>query len=276
MDDKLRVKLLVRFSNVHDDYFGIGYENNSTIEQGSETSRYNNQLFKVKPGVDIRIMPNLYLGAAYLFSDFKVKEANPVMMADPNFMAFGPKILESGPIFSATFDSRDIVVNAYSGLFFNTSYYRSTSWLGGNQDFESYEFDTRFYQTLNRLGNTLAFRIYAKQAVGEVPYSAMTLIGSSDLLRGYLNGQYRDKTGLVLLGEWRYMFLDKNHEPGKHGMVAWLGTGSVGNNFRDLNNWLPNAGIGYRFEVQPRMNVRVDFGIGKNSTGLYFNFSEAF
>jgi len=34
--------------------------------------------------------------------------------------------------------------------------------------------------------------------------------------------------------------------------------------------------VGYRFEIQPRSNVRVDFGFGERSSGVYFNFTEAF
>ena len=47
-------------------------------------------------------------------------------------------------------------------------------------------------------------------------------------------------------------------------------------NFGELNNWLTNTGVGYRLELQPRMNLRIDFGVGKNSSGLYFNMTEAF
>jgi len=42
------------------------------------------------------------------------------------------------------------------------------------------------------------------------------------------------------------------------------------------NHWMPNFGVGYRFEVQPRMNVRFDFGVGRDNFGFYFNFTEAF
>ncbi len=41
-------------------------------------------------------------------------------------------------------------------------------------------------------------------------------------------------------------------------------------------HWLPSAGVGYRFEFKPRMNVRLDFGVGRNSTGVYFQVGESF
>jgi len=70
----------------------------------------------------------------------------------------------------------------------------------------------------------------------------------------------------------------------RHGVVAWVGVGSVAPSFGDLKDWLPNWGVGYRFEVQPRMNVRMDLGFGKEYlesgnkfvSSVYFNFTEAF
>ena len=44
----------------------------------------------------------------------------------------------------------------------------------------------------------------------------------------------------------------------------------------DFQKWLPNFGLGFRFEVEPRMNLRLDLGFGKNSAGFYFSFNEAF
>ena len=41
---------------------------------------------------------------------------------------------------------------------------------------------------------------------------------------------------------------------------------------------LPNAGVGLRIEVQPRMNVRLDFGrnFANDQSLFYFNMTEAF
>ena len=65
-------------------------------------------------------------------------------------------------------------------------------------------------------------------------------------------------------------------EPSKIGAVVWAGTGSVGPSINELSYWMPNVGLGLRYELQPRLNLRLDYGIGYNSTGFYFNFSEAF
>jgi hypothetical protein len=70
----------------------------------------------------------------------------------------------------------------------------------------------------------------------------------------------------------------------RHGYVLWVGAGSVGEDLGTLEHVLPNWGAGYRFEVQPRMSVRVDIGFGKEwylsggayEASVYFNFTEAF
>ncbi len=68
-------------------------------------------------------------------------------------------------------------------------------------------------------------------------------------------------------------------ELSKQGFVAWLGAGTIFNTQTPkdyTNRWLPNIGVGYRLEVQPRMTIRFDFGVGRETTGFYFNFNQAF
>ena len=62
----------------------------------------------------------------------------------------------------------------------------------------------------------------------------------------------------------------------RFGFVSWVATGTIGNNFTEMTNWLPNVGVGLRFEVQKRMNARIDFGIGDDTTAFYISFNEAF
>ena len=59
--------------------------------------------------------------------------------------------------------------------------------------------------------------------------------------------------------------------------MTWVGTGFLGDEGYRNSSVLPNAGVGYRFEVQPRMNARLDFGFGADGAqGFYISFLEAF
>ena len=62
------------------------------------------------------------------------------------------------------------------------------------------------------------------------------------------------------------------------GYVVWGGVGFMGPDPVNIEGVLPNAGVGLRIEVQPRMNVRLDFGrnfVNKQNL-FYINMTEAF
>ena len=96
-------------------------------------------------------------------------------------------------------------------------------------------------------------------------------------------GQYRDKSSHIALVEYRQMFNNDRSNRLKKilshlGFVAWGGCGFMGPTPGKIEGVLPNAGLGLRIEVQPRMNVRLDFGrnfINRQNL-FYFNMTEAF
>jgi hypothetical protein len=109
----------------------------------------------------------------------------------------------------------------------------------------------------------------------------MSQVGNPFDLRGYRWGRYRDENLLCGIAEYRYMFMRKTPRKdgemmSRFGYVTWLATGSVANDLSTMKHWLPNVGVGFRYEVQKRMNARVDFGIGEDSNAFYISFNEAF
>lgn len=91
-------------------------------------------------------------------------------------------------------------------------------------------------------------------------------------MRGYYEGQYRDKCAADLTVELR------QHLWRRSGIALWVGAGTVFPTFKELRWYkvLPNAGIGYRFRFKQRVNVRVDVGVGRGTWGVEFNINEAF
>ena len=84
--------------------------------------------------------------------------------------------------------------------------------------------------------------------------------------------------GLIEIRWMQLKGIDIDGDPtfGLSGFVAWLGAGTMGSSYEHLNCLLPNLGVGYRLIVQGRMAVRLDMGAGRESTGFYFSFNEAF
>jgi hypothetical protein len=275
-EDKIRFNVMGRIAKANDDYFGVGFETADAIEKGETTSEYDKVSFFFTPEFQHRIVKNLYAGVLIDVNQTNVKEANEIMLNDPNYLEYGNNNFNTGVGLTFTYDSRDITVNAYTGMvakLYATTY---TNNLGGDNNYDVYEIDLRKYFQINRPGNTFAVRLDGRFATGDVPYSEMSVLGGNDALRGYLTGKYRDRVAVFLIQEWRYMFLKSDGKMSKHGVVAWAGLGTMADTVKEINKFVPNGGVGYRFEVQPRMNVRIDFGVGRESHGLYFNFTEAF
>ncbi|MCF0197629.1 MAG: hypothetical protein HUK03_10475, partial [Bacteroidaceae bacterium] len=67
------------------------------------------------------------------------------------------------------------------------------------------------------------------------------------------------------------------------GATAWMSAGNVfGREAFSWGHWLPDFGVGFRWEFKQRVNVRIDCGFGKadskgNTTwNICFNINEAF
>lgn len=275
-EDKIRFNFVGKFSNANDNYFGVGFSEINRLKQGDSTTAYKRRRFQIAPTLLVRIMQNIYAGIGIDLNKSEVTEINPFMEQNSYYNQFGPENYNAGIKFNLNYDSRDITVNAWKGWFvnFNATFYGD--YLGSDNDYNIYELDIRTYHQIAREGNTIAVKLYGRLGTGDIPYEELTKIGGTNALRGYIDGQYRDRSGVYLISEWRHMFLKSSKELSKHGIAVWLGSGSIADDLDSINEWIPNLGVGYRFEVQPRMNLRIDFGIGRESSGLYFNFTEAF
>ena len=62
------------------------------------------------------------------------------------------------------------------------------------------------------------------------------------------------------------------------GVVVWYGGGTVFSGFDQLRwgDLLPTYGVGIRFEFKHNINLRVDYGFGRQSGGVVFSMGEAF
>lgn len=100
----------------------------------------------------------------------------------------------------------------------------------------------------------------------------MAEAGGSNRLRGYYEGRFRDKNYLALQAEIRQRIY------GRNGAVVWIGAGNVFPGFSafSFNQTLISYGIGYRWEFKKRVNIRLDYGRGKDQSGFYFGINEVF
>lgn len=279
--DRFRIFFNTKLKIMPDHYFGIGYDAGRNTPKGETTTAYQKFYWVIQPRLMWKIDNNLFLGGIIDLNQTIASGVNPTMAADPVYIEFGDNNFNSGIGANFFYDSRDMVVNCFKGIFLNISSIFYLTQLGSDNRYVVSTLDYRQYKSLFTTRSTLAWTIKSNFGIGDIPYGEMPTLGSSHDLRGYLTGQYRDKTSIFGLIEYRYMFSREPVEQGfkllkRTGLVFWIGGGFLGDQPNDWKDFLPNAGLGLRIEIQPRMNLRFDYGFGVESMGFYLSVNEAF
>ena len=281
LSDKLRITGEWWHKDMPDNYWGVGYDKGRYTPESDTTTAYHRKWMQLKFKIAYKVISDFYLGINYEYNQTQASDVNPVMALDSNYLLSGPNIYNSGFGLVLRWDSRDMPENAHKGLLLElagTIYGKHSS---GNSKFQVIELDYRQFQKIVRKGSTLAWQVKTRYSHGDVPWTDLSMIGTPFDLRGYTWGRYRDYSSLFILTEYRYMFGRKKPNSrgemcGPFGFVVWGGTGSIAQDYGNFENWLPNAGVGIRIELVKRMNLRIDYGIGKDSNAFYFSFNEAF
>jgi hypothetical protein len=99
------------------------------------------------------------------------------------------------------------------------------------------------------------------------------MIGGDSLIRGTYQGRFRDEALLAFQAEYRLPLW------WKFGLVGFGGLANVAGNAGSLlaGQLKYSLGWGIRFKVSREgANLRLDFGYGKGTSGVYFTGGEAF
>lgn len=290
--DKYRLNYTLYLYSFPTRYWGIGYENGSNSDNLTSIKRFQ---AKIKAEFLIRLTKNLYIGPTvqwdYVTGSLDNKYYNPEnyresdadtpaqmeerMLADRHkreALFEGQKMTNRNYSFGAviTYDSRDNMNNAYKGFFVEVRQLFKPRFLWNDYYGSTTQFEFDWYKQAWK-GSVIAVQLAGQFNFGNPHWGMMANIGSSNTMRGYYEGQYRDKHKLEAQVEIR------QHIWRRFGMVAWGGVGSAFHDGESFKHLLPNYGLGLRWEFKHRMNVRLDVGFGKRGTmGFVFNVNEAF
>lgn len=286
--DRFRIFGKFTYKSTKDNFYGIGYNTNKHYERSDSTSQYRYSGIQLNPWFLFRLgKSNFFAGPQVDINYDKWSEPSKYLVEEASYRAAGGdadgyKNFNSGVGFLLTYDSRDLPANAYRGLYLDLRGMAYAKFLGSDLNFYKLEIDYRQYKSVGNR-KVIAWTAQTKNVFGDVPLTQYALTGTPFDLRGYYMGQYRDKSSHVVMAEYRQMInTDKSTRLKRllsHlGFVAWGGCGFMGPTMGKIEGVLPNYGVGLRVEVQPRMNVRFDFGKNtvNNQSLFYFNMTEAF
>lgn len=245
-------------------YWGIGKE---AGENDGNKVEYKSSVFQISPKVAYQIYPHIYLSGGLDFQSIRKLSIDRPLLTEKQLK----NQRSNGITLGIEYDSRDFELNATEGTLLSVQYTNYFKALGSTNRYQNLILNYRQYTRLSK-SDVLAWDFYWQRVAGDIPWFAYAKLGSTHRMRGYYTGQYR--APYLLTGQVEL----RHHIIGRHGVVAFLGAGNVANSMTKLfhTGFLPNYGVGYRFAFKPRVNIRLDFGMGKKTHGFYFNINEAF
>lgn len=172
------------------------------------------------------------------------------------------------------YDDTDYEWSPTKGWKINAYTMWTSSVLGANYEDQINHLDLRKYIPLSRKNDVLAAQVYWETHSGSVPFNLMSMLGGRYRMRGYQEGIYRDRQMHVYQLEYRSRMFFKYF-----GFVVFGNYGGIGNVFKEVaNNYRYTVGTGLRFTPLPekRYFIRLDYGVGNGTQGIYFEIGEAF
>ena len=247
-------------------YFGVGA---NILAEDEEFFSVN--FPRIEYNLVRRIKPNLFAGIQFYADDFDIveRDINGELIKDEVLGSEGGLISGLGVI--GIYDTRDNNFFPKKGYYLEAYLQNYNNAIGSDFQFSIARVDARKYFDLGG-DKVIALNAYARYSFGDIPFFALAQMGGSRRMRGYTKGQYRDEHFVTLQSEYRFPIY------WRFGGVLFGGVGSIGGSGDGFEKIFPSVGLGMRFKVlkDDNLNLRIDWALGKESSGFYLTFGEAF
>ncbi len=248
-------------------YFGTGPHANSEetyaeVRVGGETQ------------FSFRVAPNLYAGPLFQWEEVTLQETeDDGILATGELTGSEERMVLSGPGVGIIRDTTGGAFWPSSGSVTATDIRFFSGPTGSTESFGLYRLQYGRYFPV-RKDHVLAVQGRFRGSWGDVPFQNLPSIGGDGVMRGLLEGRYRDNVAAILQGEYRLPL-----SPG-FAVVAFGSVGQVGKSVIDLqvNDLKGAGGIGFRVALnrEQRLNLRIDIAFSPSGIAPYVNMGEAF
>lgn len=267
-DENFLLKGDFRFRDFPDRFYGLG--NNSQLAQKEQ---YSYQLFVLKSLQLKKIKPGFFVGFDYeLEYEYNFKYTDNGLLGNGSITGYNGGVGSALGLVSIL-DTRDNIINPYKGRYAEFSTYFFSPLLKSTFAFQTVNASYQQYWQV-KPKHILAWQTKARLSFGEVPFLDMSTLGNDDILRGYPKNRFRDHHFLATQVEYRFPLF------WRFGGVAFAGAGDVfgPHSVLSLSSLKYSIGTGLRFVVDPaeRLNIRLDYGYGREGGYFYFVVGEAF
>ena len=267
-EDNNRLYIWGVAERITDVFYGSGIKNG---QSNHNKQTFNLDTLVINSKYMTRLVPSMYVGAGAALGHNRIKGTPESGQAGASTsFSFPQDVNTAGVTLHAMYDSRDFSLNASHGRLLQAAGGFYTSSAERRHHFRKLTLEYREYQAMGP--GTLAWQLASEFNFGNVTWDNLAKLGGEDRLRGYTTGRYRGRQ--MLMGQVEY----RHDLPGRHGMVYWLGAGTLGHDVADLGSepWIHSVGLGYRFELKPRVNLRIDLAWGNDDNGIYVGVNESF
>lgn len=268
-DQRSRLSYKVELYRKALDFWGITSEETAV----NPKSKYDRRQIDLQAEYIYRLTRNFFIGA-----QFRANYTDARNIHNPEYLlGERPQYYVTGIGASFEFDTRDNLLTPTRGVHiaFKPMLYAKPF---GNAPatFYSHSLIVNGYIRMWK-GSVLALDWYTKLNSSNTPWTMKEMLASDGIrMRGYYMGSYMDNDQIAAQVELR------QHVWRRLGFTVWGGGATVFHSVKELHEknirpeWLFNCGVGIRFEFKHNVNARIDYGFGKNTSGLVFAIGEAF
>lgn len=236
---------------------------------------YNVNYPRIRITAERNVRPYLYFGIKYIYDAFDLVKRDSAGVLIQNQIKGSNGGTISGLGLSSKFDNRNSNFYPTKGWKVNGNITFFDRFLGSDFTYTATELDITNYKGFGK-DRVLATYVYSRfiNSSGEAPFFHLSRMGGNRRMRGLYDGYYMDKQLIGWQTEYRTPVW------WRFGLVGFVGNAVVASSISNIHikNVRTTAGAGLRFllDKERKINLRIDYGLSKDTSGFYLTIGEAF